>query len=148
MRSPRTLVVGALLGVVVVLAAGSQGAARFTGLRWVPDWRPNAPPPPSRPPQPSQVPPPTASPPAAQSTGGSLDLTQILLWVAVGIAALLAAVLLWRWLTRRPPRSTAGLRAVGPLGTAPPPEPEPAPEPEPEPEPPVLRRDLVAERIT
>jgi hypothetical protein len=136
-RSRRTLVVGALLGVVVVLAAGSQGAARFTGLRWVPDWNPNPAPLPSRAAEPPSLRP--AQPPAAPGAGGSLDLSRILLWVAVGIAVLVTAVLLWRWLARRPPRETDGLQVVGPLTTPPP---EPAPAPEPEPEPPALRRGV------
>ena len=133
MTSRRTLVACALLGVVVVVGAGGQGAARFTGVRWVPDWNPS----------PATVPPrddpalprPSGLPPAAQDTGSQLDLSRILLWAAIGIAAIVAALLLWRWLARRPPRSTVGLRPVGALTT-------PPPEPEPEPEPPAIRRGV------
>jgi Domain of unknown function (DUF4129) len=139
--SRRTLVTGAVLGVVVVVAAGSQGSAQFTGLRWVPDWdaSPATVPPRAEPPLAT----PSPLPSGAAGPSGGTDLFRILLWVAIGAAAVVAALLLWRWLTRRAPRTTVGLRPVGVLTTPPPePDPEPVPEPEPEPEQPALRRGV------
>lgn len=137
MTSHRTVALGALLGLVVVVAAGSQGAATFTGLRWSPDLAPEPAAMPTRPPGPAQPSP--SRGPAEQGASGSIDLSRILLWVAVGVVVLLVAVLVWRWLARRSPRSTSGVPATGPLL---PPPPESDPEPEPEPEPPVLRRGV------
>jgi hypothetical protein len=135
--SRRTAALGALLGLVVVVAAGSQGTATFSGLRWSLDRTAEPAPMPARPPEPPQPPPSRA--PAAQDASGAIDLSRILLWVAVGVVVLLVAVLVWRWLARRSPRSTSGIPVTGPL-SAPPPEPDPVPEPEPEP--PVLRRGV------
>ncbi|MHA6623233.1 DUF4129 domain-containing protein [Pseudonocardia sp. DLS-67] len=134
MRSRRTLVAGALLGLVVVVAAGTQGPAVLTGLRWAPDLRPEPAPAPPQVPGPSLPPP--ALPAAGPGAGGSPDLSRILLWILVGVVAAVAAVFLWRWLARRKPRSTTGLATAGPLLDPPEPAPEPAPEP------PVLRRGV------
>ncbi|OZM76508.1 DUF4129 domain-containing protein [Pseudonocardia sp. MH-G8] len=141
MTSRRTVALGALLGLVVVVAAGSQGTATFTGLRWSLDRTAGPAAMPARPPVPSQPLP--SRVPATPGAGGSFDLSRILLWVAVGAVVLLVAVLVWRRLARRSPRSTSGVPATGPLLPPPPePEPEPEPVPEPEPEPPVLRRGV------
>lgn len=139
MKSPRTLLVCVLLGLLVIVAAGLQGTARFTGLRWVPDWNPIR----------STVPPisnpslarPTQLPEAAPGAGTHADLSKILMWAAIGIALVIAAFLLWRWLSGRPPRSAFGLRDVGAL-TAMPPDVVPEPVPEPEPEAPALQRGV------
>lgn len=129
-----------LAGIVVVIASAVGGAVRLTGPRWVPDWNPT--PAPMSPPPGLSLPQATQATPAAQDeAGGTFDLGRILLWVAIGIAVVVAAVLLWRWLARRPSRTTAGLREVEVL-TAPAPEAAPEPEPEPEPDPPVLRRGV------
>ena len=138
MRSRRTLVICTLAGIVVVIASAVGGAVRLTGPRWVPDWNPT--------PEPMSPPPGLSLPQATQATqvaqdegGGTLDLGRILLWVAIGIAVVVAAVLLWRWLARRPSRTTAGPREVDVLTAA---APEAAPEPEPDPDPPVVRRGV------
>jgi hypothetical protein len=131
----RTLVIGALLGLGVVVAAGTQGPARFTGLRFSPDLEAGPAPMPSPPTGPAQ--PPLSRAPAAPGSGDPVELSRILLWIAIGAVVVLAAVLLWRRLARRPPRSTTGLPVAGPLL-----EPPPGPDPEPEPQPPVLRRGV------
>jgi hypothetical protein len=133
--SRRTLVTSVLLGLVVVVAAGSQGTPRSTGMRWTLDSSPQPRAMPSRPPGPAQ--PPASQAPAASGGGDPVDLTGILLWLGVGVLALLVVVLLWRWLARRPPRSTTGIPTTGPLLTPP-----PDPVQEQEPEPPVLRRGV------
>ena len=53
---------------------------------------------------------------------------RILLWVALGVVVVVAALLLWRWLAGRPLRSISGLRGAG----APNVPPDPIPEPEPD----------------
>lgn len=115
----------ALLGLVVVAAAGLQGAARFTGLRWVIDMDPGAP---------SPVPMPSASlRPSAAPGGAGIAGEAGPAMAAVAIAAaLLAAFLLWRWLRRRARGPRIGLRRVGallapaeaPIRAAPTPEPD------------------------
>ena len=67
-----------------------------------------------------------------------MDLGRIVLWVAIGMAAVVA-VLLWRWFARRRLGSTFGLREVEALAA---PSTDSVSEPEPEPEAPVLRSGI------
>jgi len=124
--SRRTLVICAVLGMVVVVAAGVQGAASSSGVRWVIDWTPT-PRRASPQPQPS-LPPPVKPPPRGTPSDGDDTWWRILLWVAVGVVVVVAALLLWRWLAGRPLRSVSGLRGAG----APHVPPDPIPEPEPD----------------
>jgi hypothetical protein len=130
----KTLLLCALLGALVVVAAGLEGGGVFTGPRWVPDWNLSEGTPPVQ--QAPTITQPTA---LAEVPANPLlsALPQILLWVVIAAAALLLAFLLWRWWSRRPPRKSFGLREIGAL-SAPPPEPPARPEPEPEPEAPVV----------
>jgi hypothetical protein len=97
------------LGIVVLIGAGLQGRARFTGIRWIPDF--------SQPEQtvfPSQrrLPAPATSAPVQESgRAGSLDLT-VVLWVLVGIGVVIGVVLVVRWLARRPARTATGVNAT------------------------------------
>jgi len=135
-KSGAVLLTCAVLAVLVIIGAGTQGAARFTGLRWVPDFTP-----PTRAPLPNAtgLPRDTSSPlPAAhhQNSPG-LDVT-LVLWIAAAIAVVIAVLLLVRWLARRPARTAEGM-AADELTAAE----EPAAQPEPaEPSAPVLRRGL------
>jgi hypothetical protein len=133
-RSQRTLLIGGLLGLVVVAAAGIQGAAQFSGLRWNIDLQ-SLPTPRALPTMPASSLAP-ASPPAG--TGVHVDIPAIVLWAVLGVAAAIAIVLIVRRILRRRRRGI-GLREVGAL-TAP--APAPQPEPEPEPEAPALRRGI------
>ncbi|MEO8906949.1 MAG: DUF4129 domain-containing protein [Microbacteriaceae bacterium] len=99
-----------VLGVALVISVGVQGAAQFTGLRWVPDF--SAPQKtifPTTRPQPGG----NASPfpKRLRVVPGALDLS-VVGWVLVGIAVLVALVLVLRWLSRRPSRTAEGLAAV------------------------------------
>lgn len=126
---PRALLASVLLAVLVVVAAGITGAAHVTGARWVPHLGSARPKPPSRQSAPAQpiVP---QHPPAHTHFN---PLPSALLWVVVGLAAIAAAVILYRWWTGRPSRGAGGVRApaVEQLREMP-------VEPEPEPEAPVL----------
>ncbi|HEY5224085.1 MAG TPA: DUF4129 domain-containing protein [Microbacteriaceae bacterium] len=106
-RSGAILLGCILLGVVLVVSVGLQGAARFTGLRWVPDFSaPQQTNFPTGRPQPAGTI--TPLPAAPRAAHGALDLS-IVGWVLVGIAVLVAIVLVLRWLSRRPDRTALGL---------------------------------------
>ncbi|MCW2538310.1 MAG: hypothetical protein JWN95_35 [Frankiales bacterium] len=124
----------AVLGILVVIAAGLEGTGRFTGARWVPHWQ-------SSPPQNAPLPGRSAAnasqppPPAIRAGSSNPDVGKILLWIAVAIAVILIALLLWRWLAGRPSRATLRVPEVAVLTTS-------AAELEPEPEAPVIRRGV------
>jgi hypothetical protein len=124
----------AVLGVLVVIASGLEGTGRFTGARWVPHWK-------SSPPKNSPIPGKSAAnasqppPPASRSSTANPDLGKILLWIAVGIAAIVVVLLLRRWLAGRPSRATLRVPEVAVLSTS-------AAEIEVEPEAPVIRRGV------
>jgi hypothetical protein len=124
-----------VLGILVVAASGVEGTARFTGPRWVPHWNTSpASPAPQR--APSL---PRASLPAATSGRGSnVALAGILLWVVIGLAVLIIAIFIWRWLMRRTPRSRRGDLGNGQALTVSP----TVVVPEPEPEAPAIRRGV------
>jgi hypothetical protein len=134
----RTLLLCALLGALIVVAAGLEGGGAFTGPRWVPDWNLAGVTPPTQ--QGAPLTQPSGLPQVPPNTNFSA-LPQILLWVVIGIAALILAFLLWRWYSRRPPRKSFGLREIGAL-SAPAPTPVAKQEPEPEPEAPVLLKGV------
>jgi hypothetical protein len=102
MSSRRVLAWCVSLGVLVVVAAGVEGRARFTGPRWVPDFHagPVVASPPSRPQATFATPPPTSS------SKVHVPLGTILFWTAVTLAIVLA-VLVVLWWRRQPPRRRA-----------------------------------------
>ncbi|WP_308468792.1 DUF4129 domain-containing protein [Rathayibacter soli] len=106
-RSGAILIGCILLGAVLVVSVGLQGAAQFTGIRWVPDFSAphNTNFPTGRQQPTGTITPLPAAPGAAR---GALDLS-IVGWILVGIAALTAIVLVLRWLARRPDRTAQGL---------------------------------------
>lgn len=126
--------VGVLLGLVVAVAAGAEGTTRFTGPRWVPHLSPG---PLNVKPRPST--PPSSDKPPAVIGSDRLHVGALVLWIAVGVAAVVVAVLVWRWLSRRPIRGKRGRAAgAGPAVTAP----VPVPGIEAEPDVPVVRRGV------
>jgi hypothetical protein len=90
------------LGAVVVVAAGVEGAAHFSGPRWVPDFHagPVVASPPSRPQATF------ATPPPASNSKVHVPLGTILFWTAIALAVVLV-VLLVVWLRRQAPRRRA-----------------------------------------
>lgn len=116
----------ALLGVLVVIAAGVSGTAHFAGPRWVPDWKirrhaqaPRKLPTPAR-----AAPPPTTT---RHGTGGFP--VGVVIWVVVGIAAIAVAALLWRlWAGRRAGAATIRRPALESVTSEIPVEPEPEPD--------------------
>jgi hypothetical protein len=134
LRRGRTLVVCCLLGLVVLAGVMLQGPARFTGIRWVPEFTlPQGTPPPDllRPSNASQPP----LPPGARRVG-TLDLSPVL-WVALAAALAVAVLLFMRWLRRRPPREAPALLDAALSEPVSEPVEEPA---EPEPDAPRMRR--------
>lgn len=127
LRRGRALIACAVLGALVLVGVVFQGPARFTGIRWVPQFTlPKVTPPPGlRRPADSSSP----RPPAAAVHGNGLDLTP-LIWIAIGVAIVIAVLLLMRWLARRPPREAPVLLEAA--LSEPVTEPEEAPEPEPD----------------
>jgi flagellar basal body-associated protein FliL len=127
--SRRTVVWSALLGLVVVLAAGITGTAHFSGPRWLPKIRLSG-----RAPTPHTQRPPKAQPlttSARHPQGGGSSLGSVLIWVIVAIVVIAIALQLWRWWARRPSRAATDkhaprIEAVRELQTEP--EPEPAPD--------------------
>lgn len=101
LKRGRALIACAVLGLVVLVGVALQGPARFTGIRWVPQFTlPKVTPPPGlRRPADSASP----RPPAVATHAASLDLSP-LLWITIGVAIAIAVLLLVRWLGRRPPR--------------------------------------------
>lgn len=124
-----------LLGIVVIMGAGLQGAASFTGLRWVPDFSP---------PKPTAIFPTRSAdrqaspvPQTDQHSSSAIDVGPVL-WAIAGVVVLIALLLLIRWLARRPPRTAEGI-AQSEITAAD--KPAAAPEPS-EPSMPVVRRGL------
>jgi uncharacterized protein DUF4129 len=134
-RSGVVLLVCVGLGIVVLIGAGAQGAATFSGVRWVPDFSP----PTNMPVFPTNLRTdrPTPPPQAGQHTSTTFDLG-LIVWIGAGIAALIAVLLIIRWLLRRPPRTAETLNAAD-LSAAE--EPTEVQEP-PEASTPVVRRGL------
>ncbi len=135
MSSRRVLAWCAVLGALVVVAAGVEGGARFSGPRWVPHFD-------SRPlPAPTIHPPGAPLPsklPGAGQSATHIPMAAILLWTAVGLVVVLAVVLfLWwrRWAPRR-----RGSRLITPA--APQPAAQAASRIEAEPDVPVIRSGL------
>jgi hypothetical protein len=123
------------LAVVVVAAAGLAGTAHFTGPRWTLHLG-NGAHHVARKPRTSVLRP--SLPPQTTTHGdSSFPLGMVLLWVFVGIAAVVVAYLLWRWYAHRPARTGAGLSGVSALAPTPPP-----PADEPEPDAPVVRSGI------
>jgi Domain of unknown function (DUF4129) len=125
----------ALLGVLVVAAAGLSGTTHFAGPRWLPNLKvPRHTPVLVKPPHQSTV---TAPQPPGQHGASSFPLGQLLLWIVVGIAAVGVAVLLWRWWVNRPSRAATARRPVVAMATS-----EVPVQPEPEPDTPALRTGI------
>lgn len=133
LKRGRALIACGVLGLVVLVGVALQGPARFTGIRWIPQFTmPKMTPPPGmRRPADSSLP----RPPAEAAHGDGVNLTP-LLWIALGVAIIIGVLLLMRWLARRPPRDAPVLldAAVSePVTVA-------EEEPEPEPDAPTMRR--------
>src|SRR5260221_13472287 len=102
--SNRALIGSALLAVLVVAAAGISGTTHFAGPRWLPHWlsvwrfarhtytRHSR----------SSVAPARAH---VSHSASSFTLGTVVLWIIVGIAAVAAARLLWRWWAGRRARA-------------------------------------------
>jgi hypothetical protein len=97
------------LGIVVLIGAGTQGAATFSGVRWVPDFSP----PTNMPVFPTSLSTdrPTPPPQAGQHASITFDLG-LILWICTGIAALIVILLIIRWLLRRQPRTAETIDAT------------------------------------
>lgn len=133
LRRGRALIACAVLGIVVLAGVALQGPARFTGIRWVPQFTlPRGAPPPNLlgPSNASQPPLPVGA-----RRLGTLDLSP-LLWVALAVAIAVAVLLVLRWLARRPPRTAPVLSDVPLSHTVE----QPQQQPEPEPDAPTMRR--------
>jgi hypothetical protein len=139
-KTRRTLLLGSLLGVVLVVAASMAGTPRFPGPRWLPSGSPGETQPehldrPALPPLPRQ----RQRPPDAS---GADDLVKVILWIVLGLCLLL--VLVWlvphvrRWLAGRELRRTSLLDGAEELHD----EGAPVPQPEPEPDLPVMQRGI------
>jgi hypothetical protein len=123
------------LGIVVLIGAGAQGAATFSGVRWIPDFSP----PTNVPVFPTNLRTDRATPPpqAGHHTSTTLDLG-LIAWVVAGIAAIIAVLLIIRWLLRRQPRTAEAIQAPEVSAAE-----EPVEEQEPaQPSTPVVRRGL------
>ena len=136
MASRRALAWSVSLGALVVVAAGVEGSAHFSGPRWVPDFHVNPAAPPTQ-----RAPQPTLATPAPESSNSAvhLPIATILFWTAIAIAVGLVLLLIL-WLRRRAPRR----RAPQPIEAEAPPAVaagvgRPA---EPEPDVPVIRSGL------
>ena len=136
-RSHRALIGSVLLAVLVVAAAGIGGTVHFGGPRWFPNLKLSGHTPVSRSVAPTtvKVPP---RPAVAHSTGG-FALGTVILWVAVAIAALVVALLLWRWWADRPARAATRRHSFAVEAVS---EVPVAPEPDPEPDTPALRTGI------
>jgi hypothetical protein len=125
-RSHRALLWSIALALLVVVAAGTAGATRFAGPRWVPNWKL---------PQHTQPPPKLHAPPLARlprigrlGSPGTFPLW-IVLWVVAAAVAVGIAVLLWRLWAGRPSRAATGPAvaletAMSEIPVAPEPEPD------------------------
>jgi hypothetical protein len=114
-RSNRALWSSAVLGVIVVTAAGISGTIRFAGPRWVPDWNFGAK-------EASRTPralPPASSRLTIRSSHGadSFPLGRLLVWIIIGVAVISVVALLWRWWTHRPLREASSVHSLGVAGT-------------------------------
>jgi Domain of unknown function (DUF4129) len=135
-RPHRALLLGVVLAVLVVLAAGLSGQARFSGPRWLPNFKVSHNPVP--PPTPTQRSSPTQRPfPKRHASGGYVP-GEILLWVVVAIVVFGVLMLLWRLWAGRRARQARGRRSIV---TAAPVSQVPV-EPEPEPDTPALRTGI------
>jgi hypothetical protein len=137
MRSQRALLPSAVLGVAVVVAAGISGTIHFAGARWVPDWKIG----PSKP-KPTKLPsPPAAAPPRIPPPhgGGGFPVGWLILWIIIGIAVIVVATMLWRWLRNRPLRESTDQHLVEAMAVTDIPI---ASEPGPEPDTPILRTGI------
>ncbi len=119
----------ALLGVLVVAAAGLAGTVHFPGPRWVPDWRFGAlkarklTPPKLH--LPSTTRPMRVSP---SHPSASVPFGQVVLWIVVGVAAIgVAALVRWLW-NRRSVRVAPSWQPAAAMTRVVPIEPEPDPD--------------------
>ncbi|HEY3771555.1 MAG TPA: DUF4129 domain-containing protein [Solirubrobacteraceae bacterium] len=130
-RSHRLLLWTVLLAVVVVAAAGVSGTTSFSGPRWLPNLSIA---PASNPTRTQQLP---AAPPGRPASGkGSFPLWVV--WIIVGIAAIIVVALLWRWWAGRRSGAARNRHSVVTGATTS----EPPIEPEPEPDTPALRTGI------
>ena len=135
MSSRRVLAWCVSLGALVVVAAGVEGGAHFSGPRWVPDF--HAGPVVAPPPSPQAT---FATPgPVSQPSTAHLPIGTILFWTAVFLVVVLAVVFVLWWRRRAPRR-----RAPRPVEAETPPvvAAEVGRAAEPEPDVPVIRSGL------
>lgn len=117
LRRHMTLIGTAILGSLVLVAAGLEGPARFTGLRWALDL--GAAPLRSPEPEPTLTPEPTLPPvaPPLTESGPAIalpaEVIQGAIWLLVAIAVTLLVLLIWKWIAQRPSRATLGLLDSG-----------------------------------
>lgn len=135
MPSRRVLAWCIALGAVVVVAAGVEGGAHFSGPRWVPSFHAG----PVTPPTPSRSPARPTQPAVAKPSTLHIPIGTILFWTAIALAVVLA-LLLVLWLRRRAPWR----RAPRPVEVEAPPvvAAEVGRAAEPEPDAPVIRSGL------
>ena len=128
MVSRRALAWCVSLGVLVVVAAGVEGAAHFSGPRWVPHFHsgPVVAPTPSRRPAPLLT-----QAPASKPSTLHIPIGTILFWTAVTLAAVLALLFILWWRRRAPRRRAprpieleASPAAAADVGRAAEPEPD------------------------
>ena len=124
-----------LLAVFVVAAAGISGITHFAGPRWLPDWKIA-----QHAQKPHKLPPRSPAAPlrvAPRHSAGSFPLG-LVVWIVIGVVAVAAAVLLWRWWVGRPSCAATSRDSIAAATTS-----EIPTEPEPEPDTPTLRTGIV-----
>jgi hypothetical protein len=125
-----------VLSVLVVAAAGIAGTTHFTGPRWLPHWKSSLHTQAHRTLRPVS---PTFSLPRTSlpKSTGHFPLGTVVLWIAVAIAVVGIAALIWRWWARRPSLPAYSWHPVAVTATS-----EVVTESEPEPDMPVLRTGI------
>ncbi|MGH2873021.1 MAG: DUF4129 domain-containing protein [Solirubrobacteraceae bacterium] len=124
-RAGRVLPLAALLVVLVVVAAGIAGSTHFSGPRWYPHLAAGR----HTAGATQQLPKLASVSTTTSKPGGSIRAPSWILFVAIGVVAIVVAALLWRWLRGRRAPAASGRHAASVRTTT-----AVAPEPDPEPE--------------
>jgi Domain of unknown function (DUF4129) len=133
-----TIIVCAVLGAVILVAVGGEGAARFTGLRFNPNMFTSVRPPAAHNLLPSLKHSPLPLPPHGQQ--GSSTWLAILFWLGIVALTVVLVIIVLRWLAGRPARTARLLEDARTVSTPA----EPLAELEPEPDAPTVRRGVAA----